>query len=145
MPRLSDGLLNAALVVGGLLVLVLLYGIATRALAPRAAAPSSRGETENALIQVEVLNAAGVDGLAARTTGHLRRRGFDVVDIGNAEARDTTTVLVRSGTALDALTVAGALGLPAGRVQTGGPTTDYALDVTVYVGADYPRLSPFSD
>lgn len=141
--RLSDGLLNAALVAGGLVVLVLLYGFATRAFTTPRAAPEARAE--HARIQVEVRNAAGVDGLAARTTAHLRRHGFDVVDIGNAAARDTTTVLVRSGTALDARTVAEALGLPPTRVVTGGPTTDYALDVTVYVGADYPRLAPFSD
>lgn len=141
--RLTDGLLNAALVVGGLLVLVLLYGFVSRAFTPGPAI--ERPAADHARIQVEVRNAAGVDGLAARTTEHLRGRGFDVVDLGNAEARDTSTVLVRSGTALDARTVAEALGLGADRVVTGGPLTDYALDVTVYVGADYARLTPFSD
>ena len=139
--RLSDGLLNAALVAGGLVVLVLLYGFATRAFTPRTV--PDREAADHSRIQVEVRNAAGVDGLAAQTTAHLRRRGFDVVDIGNATARDTTTVLVRSGTALDARHVAQALGLGPERVVTGGPTTDYALDVTVYLGADYRRLDSY--
>lgn len=142
-PRLSDGLLNAALVVGGVVVLVLLYGLATRAFTPRTV--PDRAAADHSRIQVEVRNAAGVDGLAAEVTAHLRRRGFDVVDIGNAATRDTTTVLVRSGTALDARYVAQALGLDADRVVTGGPSTDYSLDVTVYVGADYRALASYAD
>ncbi len=135
----SDGLLNAGLAVVVLVVGVLAYGLVTRAVLPRTA------EAEASRIAVEVLNGAGVDGLAARATEYLRRRGFDVVEIGDAEARDTTTVLVRSGTALDARHVAQALGLGAEAVVTGGPITDYRLDVTVTLGADYARLTPFDD
>ena len=29
------------------------------------------------------------------------------------------------------------------RVVTGGPTTDYSLDVTIYLGADYRRLASY--
>ena len=139
--RLSDGLLNAALVVGGLVVLVLLYGFATRAFTPRTV--PDRAGADHSRIQVEVRNGAGVDGLAAQTTAYLRRRGFDVVELGNAAVRDSTTVLVRSGTALDARHVAQALGLGAERVVTGGPTTDYSLDVTIYLGADYRSLTSY--
>ena len=141
--RLSGALLNVALAVGGLLVLVLVYGLATRAFTPRTT--PTRADAGASRVQVEVRNGAGVDGLAAEATAFLRRRGFDVVEIGNAGARDTTTVLVRSGTALDARHVAQALGLGADRVVTGGPTTDYSLDVTVTLGADYARLAPFDD
>ena len=86
-----------------------------------------------------------IDGLAARAREHLVRRGFDVVGVGDAAPRDTTTVLVRSGTALDARHVAQALGLGPEAVVTGGSTTDYRLDVTVTLGADYTRLAPFDD
>ena len=141
-PRLRSAGLNVALVVGAVVVAALLYGLASRVFSPRTT-PTREGQASR--IQVEVLNAAGVDGLAGRTTDYLRRRGFDVVEIGNAGARDTTTVLVRSGTALDARHVAQALGLGDERVVTGGPTTDYTLDVTLFVGADYPSLSPFDD
>ena len=140
--RLGGALLNGGLVVGGLLVAVLVYGLATRALTPRTTPTRAEGASR---VQVEVRNGAGVDGLAATATAYLRRRGFDVVEIGNAPARDTTTVLVRSGTALDARHVAQALGLGVDRVVTGGPTTDYSLDVTVTLGADYARLAPFDD
>lgn len=144
--RLTDGLLNVALLVGGALVLVLLYGFATRAFLPRTTPTRAFAEaapTANSRIKVEVRNGAGVDGLAASATAHLRRRGFDVVEVGNAAPADTSRVLVRSGTALDARHVAQALGLGTEAVQTGGPANDYALDVTVTLGADYPALAPF--
>jgi hypothetical protein len=143
--RLTDGLLNAALVVGGVLVLVLLYGFASRAFLPRTTPTRTAAEAvaENSRIKVEVRNGAGVDGLAGQATAHLRRRGFDVVEVGNTAARDTSTVLVRSGTALDARHVAQALGLGTEAVRTGGPTNDYALDVTVYLGADFPARASF--
>ena len=131
----ADAALNVGLVVGGLVLLVLLYGLGIRAFTPRTT--PTRADQTFARVQVEVLNAAGVDGLAAGATAQLRRRGFDVVSVGNAPGRDTSAVFVRSGTALDARHVAQALGLSDGAVVTGGPTLDYSLDVTVALGADY--------
>ncbi|MEM1117614.1 MAG: LytR C-terminal domain-containing protein [Bacteroidota bacterium] len=144
--RLTDGLLNVALVVGGVVVLVLLYGFASRTFLPRTTptrAGTEAAPTANSRIKVEVRNGAGVNGLAAEATAHLRRRGFDVVEVGNATPADTSRVLVRSGTALDARHVAQALGLGPEAVQTGGPINDYSLDVTVTLGADYPDRAPF--
>ena len=104
--RLTDGLLNLALAGGGILVIVLLYGFAARTLTPRTtptrAAAAAESVVDNSRIKVEIRNAAGVDGLAAQATAHLRRRGFDVVEVGNAAVEDTSRVLVRSGTAVDA-------------------------------------------
>lgn len=145
--RLTDGLLNLALAGGGILVLVLLYGFAARTLTPRTtptrAATAAESVVDNSRIKVEIRNAAGVDGLAAQATAHLRRRGFDVVEVGNAAVEDTSRVLVRSGTSVDARHVAQALGLGPEAVQTGGPTNDYALDVSVYLGANYATQAPF--
>ena len=139
----KEGLLNVGLAVVVVLVGVLAYGLVTRVAVPRTT--PTRSEAEMSRIAVEVLNGAGVDGLAARAREHLVRRGFDVVGVGDAAPRDTTTVLVRSGTALDARHVAQALGLGPEAVVTGGSTTDYRLDVTVTLGADYTRLAPFDD
>ena len=140
--RWGGAALNAAIAAAVVVVAALVYGLVTRQFTPRTTPTRADG---GARVQVEVRNAAGVDGLAGRTTDYLRRRGFDVVEIGNAGRRDTTTVLVRSGTALDARHVAQSLGLGDGRVVTGGPTTDYTLDVTLFVGADYRTLPPFDD
>lgn len=138
--RLGNGLLNLALVGAGALVLVLLYGFADRTFTPRTTPTKVE---DNSRIKVEVRNAAGADGIAGVATAHLRRRGFDVVGVGNADYRRASGVVVRAGTAADAEHVAGALGLGPTAVESGGGTNDYALDVTVYLGADYRALTPF--
>lgn len=129
--RLADIGLWIGIVVGLVAVGVLLFGLGTRALSPRTPQALPRDADR---VQVEVLNATGIDGLAARTARRLRQRGFDVVATGNAALRDTSAVVVRSGTALDAQRVAQTLGLSETAIVTGGPPTDYSLDVTVTLG-----------
>lgn len=151
-PGLTSGLLTAALVACGLVLAVLLYGFGTRTLTPRttplrAPAPQSdsTGQAQTAAlarITVEVRNGAGVDGLAARTTELLRRRGFDVLETGTAGPADSSTVVVRNGTAADAARVAGALGLPGRRVVPDGPTDENAPTVSVTIGRDYADFAP---
>lgn len=152
-PRIVDALLNVALIGVLLLVGVLLYGLVTRTFTPRTTPTrDSLASTEVGTdpgadpIQVEVRNASGADGIARETTAFLRRRGFDVIEVGNAQAaREASAVVVRAGTDDYALRVAAALGLPADRVETGGTLADYDPDVAVYLGADYARLAPFRD
>ncbi|MEM6327574.1 MAG: LytR C-terminal domain-containing protein [Bacteroidota bacterium] len=148
-PRIVDALLNVALVGVLVLVGVLLYGLVTRTSTPRttptrdASVLSAPGADP---IQVEVRNAAGADGIARATTAYLRRRGFDVIEMGNATGqREATVVVVRAGTDAYARRVAAALDLPADRVEAGGPLADYDPDVAVFLGADYARLAPFQD
>jgi LCP family protein required for cell wall assembly len=43
-------------------------------------------------VQVRVLNGAGVGGLAGRVADHLEGRGYEVVEVGNADARDRTVI-----------------------------------------------------
>jgi hypothetical protein len=96
-----------------------------RALA-RASAP------EGTRIRVQVLNATTTRGLARRATMHLRDRGFDVVELGTAQQRlDTTVVLDRSGNTEWAERVARALGNA--RVESRADSSRY-LDVTVLLG-----------
>ncbi len=43
-------------------------------------------------IRVSVTNGAGASGLAGRVAGLLEARDYDIAEVGNAEARDTTTI-----------------------------------------------------
>lgn len=148
--RWGDALLNVALVAGGLVVAVLLYGLASRTLTPRtvpvradafAAADTTVGGER---VQVEVLNASARDGLGARAAAHLRRRGFDVLGPETGTVQDTTAVRVLRGTAADGQHVAGALGLTARAVAVDtADARDYDPDVSVQLGRDYPALAPF--
>ena len=99
---------------------------------------------EDLPIEVEVLNASNVDGLARSTTRLLRRAGIDVVFFGTARQNDldSTLILVRSGDSTLADPIRDVLGV--GRIVV-APDSSLLLDVTVMLGRDLPptrRLSP---
>lgn len=144
--RLANGVLNILLVAGGLAVAVLLYALVTRVVfpSPDPERPSDSTELVGSVIQVEVRNGAGVDGLAMETTRYLRNHGFDVVDVGNASSFDRaqSVVIDRIGNPEAARTVAEVLGLPTDRVQQ-EIRRQYYLDASVIIGRDYEQLRPF--
>lgn len=146
--RLKNSLLNAGLLVVGLSVMVLLYGLATRTLlpSPDPARSSESRDLVGSIIQVEVRNGAGVDHLAAETMHYLRERGFDVVDVGNYESfqKEHSVVIDRVGDPEAARKVAEALGLPADRVRQ-EIRRQYYLDASVIIGHDYKQLRPFQN
>ncbi len=154
-PALTNGLLTAALVACGLLVAALVYGLATRALAPApppdvAVAPDSVRAARalaaaHARISVEIRNGAGADGLAARTRTLLREDGFDVLEVSSTARADTTVVTVRNGTRADAATVAAALGLPPRRVVGDSARNENAATVSLTLGNDYRAFARIRD
>ncbi|PSQ70674.1 MAG: hypothetical protein BRD54_04555 [Bacteroidetes bacterium SW_8_64_56] len=148
-PRLTNGLLNVALAVGGLSVLVLLYAFATRTFVttPSPERPASdSSELVGSIIQVEVRNGAGIDHLAEQTTQYLRDQGFDVVDVGNYSSFDQkhSVVIDRTGNLEAARNVAEALGIPSERVRQ-DLKPQYYLDASVVIGHDYEQLHPFQE
>jgi hypothetical protein len=87
-------------------------------------------------VRVEVLNAAGVPGLARIATDRLRDAGFDVVYFGNNRgfAPESSLVLDRVGKPEHADEVARAIEIP--RVLSRPDSTLY-LEVTVVLGKDW--------
>mgnify|MGYP000358916702 CR=1 FL=1 len=145
--QVGNGVLNAALVAGGLAVAVLLYAVASRAFVSPPSPERPADDTTalvGSVIQVEVRNGAGIDGLAARTTQFLRDSGFDVVDVGNYASFDQqqSVVIDRVGNMDAARKVAEALGLPPSRVRQ-EIRRQYYLDASVVLGQDYNDLRPF--
>jgi len=94
-------------------------------------------------IQLDVRNGTGVPGLAQKVTSYLRSKGFDVVEIGNADSLglEKTVVLDRAGNTEAARRVASALGLDDSRVLVRIDRTLY-LDVSVYLGTDLRSFTP---
>jgi hypothetical protein len=90
-------------------------------------------------VRVEVLNAAGVPGLARAATDRLRDAGFDVVYYGNGRgfAPDSSLVLDRVGKRELAADVAETLDIP--RVGSRPDSTLY-LEVTVVLGKDWSGI-----
>lgn len=87
-----------------------------------------------ASFSVEVLNGAGVAGLAARTADRLKQAGFTVANVADApRAQAQTTIIARANARSVADQIAKAVGLPASRVTTGNPS---GADIQITLGAD---------
>jgi len=144
--RLTNGLLNTALLAVGVGVLVLLYALVAHTTTPRTSPTRASDSTQlvGDIIQVEVRNGCGIDHLAAHTTQFLRDQGFDVVDVGNYHTFDQEKSLVidRVGDPESARKVARALGLPESRVRE-EVRRDLYLDATIVIGEDYQKMRPF--
>ncbi|MBN1458324.1 MAG: LCP family protein [Armatimonadetes bacterium] len=85
-------------------------------------------------IRVVVLNGTSVNGLASRTAEKLKEHGYDVLEVGNAEHRtETTVILDHRGHARRAERVASAVGCG---VISADPDGDNPADVTIILGSD---------
>ena len=100
-------------------------------------------ETPSDIIQVEVMNGCGVNGIADRFTDYLRDYNVDVVKIGNyiQSDIDETIVIDRIGNKANADKVAEILGVLKGNAIT-QLNDDYFVDVTVVIGRDYFKQTP---
>ena len=136
--------LNAAIGFLSILLVVLLFALATRIVYPRI--ENRRAEDSSKLIgniiQVEVLNGCGVSGLANQFTSILRRNGFDVVETGNFDSFDIeqTLVIARTFNTENARRVAEALGVDEQNILIEA-SEDFYLDATVVIGSDYKSLN----
>jgi LCP family protein required for cell wall assembly len=84
---------------------------------------------------VEVLNGAGVPGLARSTADRLQRRGFVIRSIGDAERAQTQTIIqTRPDARRAAEDIANALGIPSSRVSDAPGLAD--ADVRLILGSD---------
>ena len=86
-------------------------------------------------MSVEVLNGAGVAGLAARTADKLTQAGFVIANVADApRAQAQTSIVAKPAARSAAEQIASALGLPASRVSTSSSLS--SADVQLTLGAD---------
>lgn len=84
---------------------------------------------------VEVLNGAGVAGLAARTADKLSQSGYIIASVGDAPKQQPQTTLLAKPSARSAADqIAGTLGIPTGRVSTNSNLS--TADVQIVLGSD---------
>ncbi|MCC5914237.1 MAG: LytR C-terminal domain-containing protein [Balneolaceae bacterium] len=137
-------LLNSAIGFLSVLLAILLIALTTRLLYPRIVSERTVQDPSliSNVIQLEVLNGAGVPGLATRYTGSLRQFGFDVVETGNFDHFNVnkTFVISRSGHMENARRVANAIGIKEDQVLR-EQSDDFYLDVTLVIGADFETLN----
>lgn len=146
--RWSSIAINGILVVLSVVVLFLGYALVTRFVTPRVdpVREDNPAQLVGEIIQVDVRNGCGVAGVAAETTMYLRRRGFDVVEVGDYTSfeEEHSKVIDRVGDLASAKKVASALGIPESRVVQ-EIRREYYLDASVVIGKDYETLRPFND
>ncbi|NBW93263.1 MAG: LytR family transcriptional regulator [Bacteroidetes bacterium] len=149
MARPSGNLLlNSVLVLFLGAAAVLLFAFGQRLASPRPDPERlhNPGNLIGDFIQLEVMNGAGVDGLAAEMSDYLRDVGFDVVAVDNYVQSDVarTVVMDRIGNPDAAQQISLALGLEEDRIQQELKPT-WFLDASVIIGQDYASLKPFVD
>jgi hypothetical protein len=95
------------------------------------------------VIQINVLNASKVKGLAGEIRDYLRSKGFDVVDVGNYTGDcDSSFVIDRLGDMSSAKKVAFALGIPDSLIFQDIDSSLF-LRGTVVIGKNYKTLKPY--
>lgn len=128
--------------------LVLVYGLVVGVVAPRVdpVRVTNPADLEGTTIQIEILNGCGIDNLAAEARTHMRRRGFDVVGVGNYASQDVDTSFVvdHTGDLQAARKVASAIGIPVEHIRQ-ETEEDALLDATVVIGRDYESLFAFAE
>jgi hypothetical protein len=99
-------------------------------------------EQEDALPMVQVLNAAGVRGLATRVTNNLGLQGFAMVEPGDAlRTYEYSQIIDYSGHPETRQRLADMLGIAEEYVQSNpgddAPPAPYNTDIVLIVGEDY--------
>jgi LCP family protein required for cell wall assembly len=111
-----------------------------------AADPSAVAKVDPATIHVDVRNGSGVRGQGAKLAAQLRKSGFLVGTVGNADSftYDATEIHVHStATPLAGERVRAALAIKTATVQADPAAKPaFASDVTVIVGRDYAAAAP---
>ena len=142
---------NAAINIAILLLCVVAVGFLASGILKGCSSPvnpkriAAAGGLVGEIIQLEVLNGCGEDGLASEMQRYLRARGFDIVNSGNYESFgvEKTIILDRMGDDHAALEVAKALGL-GGVAVSSVPDSGLYVDASVIVGCDFKSIPPFS-
>ncbi len=132
--------MGAAIAVLGLFALVLAYSFVTRV----ATLPDREDGLVTEIIQVEVRNGCGIEGLAGAMTLFLREHGYDVVGVGDYESFEAprSMVIDRVGNLEMARKVAQELGIEQVEQDI---RPEYFLDASVVIGLDYETLRPFKE
>lgn len=137
----------AGLALLGAVVVVLAIAFVQRLLHPPVSATIERvhGNGPAVVIQCDIVNASGHDGLARVVMQYLRDRGFDVVDVATApKVSSPTAVLDRVGNRQAALNVARAIGVPDSLVRSDIDSMLF-LHATVVLGIDATTLDCLSN
>jgi len=102
-----------------------------------------RRTVSDVYIQINIINATGMQGLAKKAMNYFRDRGFDVVEISTSDSLERTSYVIdHLSDTISARSVAFALGLTDSSVRHDYDTNLY-LRASVVLGKNYHTLKPF--
>ena len=90
-------------------------------------------------IKVQVLNGTDIQGLARKVADYLRRKGFDVCEIGNADTIHTITVIIDRATPKKTNAKIVAYTLRQGKLAF-EPDPLGLISVTIVIGKDFKGI-----
>ncbi len=94
-------------------------------------------------VQLQVLNACGVEGLAKRVKDYLVTKGFAVSDVGNySGAVDKSFLIDRSGDLQNSVKITEALGIDKNLIKVETAPLKPVIN-TIIIGNDFSSLKPF--
>jgi hypothetical protein len=142
--------LNTAIILLGIIIVYMLYSIITKILLKKSEDEYTGSQRPAAdIVQMEVLNGCGIDGVAQKFTDYLRKDNFDVVNVSNYILNNImvndishTLVIDRIGNKANAVKVADELGIKNEYIIE-QINNNYFLDVTLIIGRDFNQLKPF--
>lgn len=106
-------------------------------------APAGAPPAQPADVAVDVLNGAGVEGLAGQGREVLAGRGFGIGEVGNTDLTDRTVVVHAPGREQEALLVASQFaGVPTALSPAGGPDLALVLGPDADLSAPPPASAP---
>lgn len=133
------------LIISIIILSILIVSLGYRLLVDLNVFSKTKGENilaqEKKIIQLEILNGCGVDGVADKFTDELRKKKFDVVNTGNYRSFniDESIVISRTHNTDAAKRIADSLGIVQNNVVMQA-NKDYFLDATLIVGKDYKQF-----
>jgi len=145
--------LNISIIVLAVLCIVIGYSLVKNTLASKNNKPKNISDTSktvtnqpNLTYQLDVQNGTGENGIAAEFRAFLKKKGFDVVEMGNYKNNDVTKTMVldRRGNKKAALRVAEILGISERNIVQQRDSASF-LDVTVIIGKDFMELNPYKE
>lgn len=149
----SNYFLNISIIVLAILCLLVGYSLIKNNIASKNEKPKTITDTSktvtnqpNLTYQLDVQNGTGENGVAAEFRAFLKKKGFDVVEMGNYKNNDVnkTMVIDRRGNKKAAQKVAEILGIGDKNIIQQRDSTSF-LDVTVVIGRDFPELNPYKE
>jgi hypothetical protein len=100
----------------------------------------------NLSVQLDVQNGTGENRVGAIFRDYLKKRGYDVVDLGNYKSSDVdkTIIIDRTGDTRKAQRIAEVLGVSSRNIIQ-QINRDLYLDATIVIGKDFNELKPYTD